>query len=92
MGAETPTRRKRTAREIAEQLGASPRTVRRIVAEPRGEFEARAEARRAQAVELRAQGLKYTEIAEAMGVTTGTVGRLLSDARKRAAKAAKAAE
>lgn len=86
MGAETPGRRKRTAREAAEALGASPRTIRRIVAEPRDEFLARAAERRRRAVELREQGLKYREIADEMGVTTGTVGTLLRDARKLAEK------
>ncbi|RYH22504.1 MAG: replication protein RepB, partial [Alcaligenaceae bacterium] len=42
----------------------------------------RAKARRDRAVELRAQGLKYRQIAEMMGISTGTVGRLLHDARK----------
>lgn len=91
MSAETPARRKVTAREAAEQLGVSTRTIRRLVAEPRAEFEARAQARRARAVELREQGLLYKEIAEEMDTTTGIVGRLLRDARKHAAKAEKAA-
>ena len=33
-------------------------------------------------MELRQQGLKYKEIAEEMGISTGAVGRLLHDARK----------
>ncbi len=82
MGAETPARRQRTARELAEAMGASTRTIRRIVAEPRDEFLARAQHRRTRAVELRAQGLLYREIADEMGLTTGTVGRLLHDARR----------
>lgn len=85
MGAENPVRRNRTAREVAERLGASPRTIRRIMAEPRDQFLARAAENRRRAVELREQGLKYREIAEKMGVTTGTVGKLLHDARKQAA-------
>lgn len=86
MTAENPTRRKITAKEAAAKLGVSPRTIQRMVAEPRAEFEARAEARREKAVTLRAGGLKYTEIAEQMGITVQVVGRLLSDARKHAAK------
>ncbi|WP_301851166.1 sigma factor-like helix-turn-helix DNA-binding protein [Rhodococcus pyridinivorans] len=82
MSAETPVRRNRTARELADRLGISPRTVRKIMAEPRGEYEARAAERRQQAVELRAQGLKYREIAEEMGIQIGAVGKLLHDARK----------
>lgn len=82
MGAERPVRRKKTARELAEAMGAHPRTIRRMMAEPRDEFLNRAAANRARAVELRAQGMKYREIAEAMGTTIGNVGRLLHDARK----------
>ncbi|PBC35038.1 replication protein RepB [Rhodococcus sp. ACS1] len=85
MGAKEPARRTKTARELAEQFGATPRTIRRLIAEPRDDFEARAAARRAQAVELREQGMSYKEIAEAMGTGTGTVGRLLHDHRKRMA-------
>lgn len=83
MGAERPIRRKRTARDLAEQLGASPRTIQRIVAEPRDQFLARAEENRRRAVELRERGLKYREIAEEMGIQVGSVGKLLHDARKR---------
>lgn len=81
-GAERPVRRKQTARELAEKFGSSTRTIQRLVAEPRAEFEARAHNRRHRAVELRKQGLQYREIAEVMGCSTGTVGRLLHDARK----------
>ncbi len=35
-----------------------------------------------QVVGLRAQGMKYREIAEEMGISTGAVGRILHDARK----------
>jgi DNA-binding CsgD family transcriptional regulator len=87
MGAENPIRRSKTANELAARLGCSPRTVRNIVAEPRGEFLARTAANRARAVELRAQGLLYREIAEAMGVSTGAVGKLLHDARRERASA-----
>lgn len=71
-----------TAKEAALQLGVSVRTVKRIVAEPRAEFEARGKARRDQAAELRATGLKYREIAETMGTTIGSVGRLIHDAKQ----------
>ncbi len=82
MSAETPQRRKLTAREAAEKFGVHPRTIRRIVAEPREDFLARAKARRDRAVELRAQGLKHREIAAEMDVPIGTVGRLLHEAKK----------
>jgi len=80
--AETPGRRKRTAREAAVLLGVSERTIRNIVAEPRDDYEARARERRNRAAELRKQGLLYREIAETMGCSIGTVGRLLYDVRK----------
>ncbi|MFZ2172512.1 MAG: sigma factor-like helix-turn-helix DNA-binding protein [Rhodococcus sp. (in: high G+C Gram-positive bacteria)] len=86
MPAENPVRRAKTAKEMAARLGVSERTIRNVVAEPRAEFEARAEARRRRAVELREQGLKYREIAEEMGISTGAVGKLLHDARMSAEK------
>jgi len=82
MGAETPARRKRTAREVAASLGASERTVRRIIAEPREDFERRARERRKIAVDLREQGKKYREIAEEMGCSVGQVSYMLHVARK----------
>lgn len=71
-----------SAREAAAKFGVHPRTIRSIVAEPREDFLARAKARRDHAVELRSQGMKQREIAEAMGVPLGTVGRLLWEAKK----------
>jgi transposase len=81
-GAERPVRRKQTARELAEKFGSSTRTIQRLVAEPRDDYEARARERRNRAAELRKQGLLYREIAETMGCSIGTVGRLLYDVRK----------
>lgn len=81
-GAKHPGRRTVTAREAAEQFGASTRTIQRLVAEPRDEFLERARERRDRIVALRKQGLKYKDIAEEMGITTGTVSRVLHDARK----------
>lgn len=82
MSAQNPRRRPVTQREMAEKFGVSTRTVARFMAEPREDFLARAKARRDRAVELRAQGLKYVEIAAEMDVSTGTVSRLLHDAKK----------
>lgn len=82
MSAQAKKRRSITARELADRLGASERTARRLVAEPRADFLDRAKARRTRAIELRGQGLKYREIAVEMNVSTGTVSRLLHDARK----------
>ncbi|GAB3471967.1 sigma factor-like helix-turn-helix DNA-binding protein [Kineococcus endophyticus] len=80
-----------TAREAAAKFGVHPTTIRRLVAEPREDFLARAKARRDLAVELRAQGLKHREIAAKMDVPIGTVGRLLHEA-KRAAEAQEVVE
>lgn len=85
-GAETRARRTMTAKEGAARLGVSPRTIQRIIAEPREEFEARARQRRERAAELRASGLKYKEIAEEMDISIGMVGSLLHDARKHEAR------
>ena len=73
-----------TAREAAERLGMSERNVRRWRAEPRESVEGRAAARRERAAELRAGGATYREIADELGCSTGTVGRLLHEHRERA--------
>ncbi|MGW6375124.1 sigma factor-like helix-turn-helix DNA-binding protein [Rhodococcus sp. NPDC055112] len=82
MGAETPARRTRSAREGAEQLGVSPRKVRNRMPEPRAEYEARAAERRRRVLELRAEGLKLREIADEVGITVGGVGTILHRAYK----------
>ncbi|USI93073.1 helix-turn-helix domain-containing protein [Rhodococcus pyridinivorans] len=81
-GARAKQRRAITAKELAQRLGSSERTARRLVAEPREDFLERAQVRRTQVVELREQGMKYREIADKLGISTGTVGRILHDARK----------
>lgn len=73
MTAINPQRRKQTARELAERFNRSPRTIRRIVAEPRAEWEGRAAARHERIRELRAEGLSYRAIAAEVGVSVGTV-------------------
>ena len=82
MSAEHAVRRKRTAREVAEQLGVSPRTVRRFVAEPRDAYLSRAEHRRQQIRELREQGLSMRAIATKVGCSVGTVHNALKDHNK----------
>lgn len=73
-----------TAAEAAERLGMSERHVRRLRAEPRSVVVERAAARRERAAALRAAGKSYREIAEEMDVSTGVVGHLLHEHRKRA--------
>lgn len=82
MGAETPGRRKRTAKEAAALLGVHERTVRKLVAEPWDEYIARTAERRKKVVELRKQGLKYRQIADKLDISTGSVGSLIHLARR----------
>lgn len=74
MVAENPVRRKKTARELAEQLGISISTVRRLMAEPRDQYLARANAKREQVAALRSQGLSVRAIASELGIPKSTVG------------------
>lgn len=73
-----------TAREAAELVGRSARTVQRWRAESREGFEGRAAVRRERAAELRSEGKTYREIADELDCSTGTVGRLLHEHRERA--------
>lgn len=87
MAARNPVRRTKTARELAEQYGASTRTIQRLIAEPREEYEARTRAKEQRAQELRAAGLKYRQIAEEMGISIGSVSVLLRPRRADVAQA-----
>lgn len=69
MSAERPGRRRVTAREGAALLNASPRTVQRIMAEPRADYERRARERGEQILALRAGGLLWREIGERFGIS-----------------------
>jgi len=82
VGAESPERRKLTAKEMAARFGVSDRTVRRIMAEPRSVYLARARERQEQAVALRSEGLTQQEIATRMGVSRQSVGRFLREAER----------
>lgn len=80
MSALRPGRRKGTAREVAERLGVSPRTVQRLVAEPRDVYDARVTERHERIRELRADGKSYRAIAAALNVSIGTVQYALNKA------------
>lgn len=82
MSAQTPARRKMTAREAAELVGCTPRHIRSVVAEPRHEFLARAAERREKVMALRDQGKKYREIADELGISVGTVSTIIHHAKK----------
>lgn len=73
MGAEHAVKRKRTAREVAEQLGVSERTVRNFVAQPREQYLAEAAARHERIRAMRAEGLSMRTIAEREGVSARAV-------------------
>ena len=81
MPAEKAVRRTRTARDVAEQFGVSPRTIRRIAAEPRPEYLARAQDRRRRIAELRAQGKTMRAIADQLGVSVGLVATYAKQAQ-----------
>ena len=69
----TRAKRKQSARELAERFGASPRTIRRTVAQERADYLADAAARHERIRALRAEGLSMRAIAAKEGVTVGTV-------------------
>lgn len=81
MTALRPGRRAGTARELAKRLGVSERTIRRYVAEPKDQLEARAAARHKRIRELRAQGLSYRAIAKTVDCSIGTVHNALTKPR-----------
>ncbi len=79
MSTPTRARRKMTARELGEKFGRSPRTIRRIIAEERSEWLARAEQRHQQIRELRAtRGMSMRAIAAELGCSASTVHRALN--------------
>lgn len=80
MTALRPGRRTGTARELAQRLGVSERTIRRYVAEPRDQFDARAAARHDRIRELRAEGLSMRAIAAELDISVGTVHYALNKA------------
>jgi len=78
----TRAQRAMTARELAEAFNRSPRTIRRIIAEERSSYEARAQDRRARILELHAQGLGVRAIARELEVDPGLVSKRLKEARE----------
>lgn len=79
MVAEKPIRRKKTARELADQLGVSQSTVRRLMAEPRDQYLARADTKREQVAQLRVQGFSVRAIAEKLEISKSAVGRYVQE-------------
>ena len=79
MTAEYVQRRSQTARELGKRFNRSPRTIRRVMAESRSDYESRAGERRAKIRELRATGMTYREIAAEIGCAIGTVHNALKN-------------
>lgn len=75
-----PGRRNATARELAERIGVSERTIKRYMSEPRAEYDARVAARHARIRELRKEGKSMRAIAAEVGVTVGAVHYALKKA------------
>lgn len=77
---DTPmrVRRNKTARELAEKFGVSPRTIQRMVAQSREDYLNQAAERRSRIRALRAEGLSMRAIAEREGITPGAVHYALS--------------
>lgn len=73
MSALKPGRRPVPARVLAEKIGVSERTIKRYIAEPRAEYDARTEARHERIRELRTEGLSYRAIAAELDISIGAV-------------------
>lgn len=73
----TRARRTHTARELGERFNRSPRTIRRIIAEPREEWLARARQRQQQIATMRATGMTMRAIAAELKCSVGTVHNAL---------------
>lgn len=69
MTARTPQLRKKTARELAEKFGVSPRTIRNHVAAPRDWWTQHRRELRQKAARLRATGMTWREVGNALGMT-----------------------
>lgn len=82
MSAIKAGKRSGTAQELADRFGVTPRHIRRIIAEPRTDFEARARARQMEALGLREQGLTYQAIADQMKISRGAAAGLVHRARQ----------
>lgn len=75
-------RRKMTAREAAERLGVSARTIQTYMAEARADYLDRAQDRRSRILELHRAGVKGAVIARELGISEGLVSIRLKEARE----------
>lgn len=65
--------------QLAEKTGASPRAIASWTSEPRKNYLARADEKRARVRELRAKGLSIRAIANETGYSVGTVHRYVKE-------------
>ena len=72
----------KTLREVAEGTGMSVATIARWTSEPREDYLARANEKRARVRELRGKGLSVRAIAAETGYSVGTVHRYVKEARE----------
>lgn len=70
MTARTPALRKKTARELAEKFGVTPRTIRNHMAAPRDWWTQQRRELRAKAAALRATGMTWPQIGQALGCSS----------------------
>lgn len=84
MTALHPVQRKVSAKEMAEKLGVSRRTIQRMIAEPREEYLRRVRERADEALRLREEeGLKWREIGERVGTNHSGAYQLAQRAKQR---------
>ncbi|MCP5781378.1 HTH domain-containing protein, partial [Klebsiella pneumoniae] len=62
-------KRNKTAKEMAQRLNISDRTVRKLIALPREDYEKEAKQRRLKAFVLRESGMKWADVGIALGTT-----------------------
>ena len=62
-------KRNTTAKEMAQRLNISDRTVRKLIALPHEDYEKEAKQRRLKAFVLREAGFKWSEVGERLGTT-----------------------
>lgn len=79
---EKVPRNGRTVKEAAALTGLSTATIIRWTSEPRADYLARADEKRARVRELRGKGLSVRAIAAETGYSVGTVHRYVKEARE----------
>ncbi len=81
MTARIPQLRKKSAKELAEKFGVSERTIRNHMAAPRDWWTQQRREMREKAANLRATGMTWKDVGEALGVTESAARALGKRAR-----------